>query len=477
MSETGRVSDWVRYDFNNMMAETIGDRHGVTEEELGVLKGVVSSYHKELEAERAAGDIGFMDLPYQEETVARLEKYVEANRDRCENFVVLGIGGAALGAIALHTALNHPFYNLLSCEQRGGPRFFVVDNVDPVVFRELLNVIDPAKTLFNVITKSGKTAETLAQFLAVYDLLTRYLGAPAAEHIMATTGLQGEEGGNDVRTIVEREGLESFEVPKNVGGRFSVLSAVGLLPAAMTGIDIRALLRGAACMEDRTRTGDLWNNPAYAGAALQRILDARGKHISVMMPYSSQLRDVADWFRQLWAESLGKRLSVTGDIVHKGPTPVKALGATDQHSQLQLYAEGPFDKVVTFIALDEFSETVAMPPAFEDLKHVGYLGGRTMNELMEAERLATQTVLTDLKRPNATIWLPRLDAFSVGQLLFMLELQTAMAGKLLRVKAFDQPGVQEGKVRTFALMGMEGHDELRSKMKDRPRPNPRYVIA
>ncbi len=477
MSEKGKVADWIRYDFNNMMADTIGEEHGVTEEELKVLEHVVSSYHKELEAERVSGEIGFMDLPCQDETVTLVEEYVEANSERYENFVVLGIGGSALGAIALHTALNHPFYNLLSREERGGPRFFVLDNVDPSVFGKFLNVIDPARTLFNVITKSGKTADTIAEFLVVYDLIERHLGRSAREHIVATTELQNEAADNDLRTIVEREELQSFEVPKNVGGRFSMLSAAGLVPAAMTGIDIRGLLSGAACMEDRTRTGDLWNNPAYAAAALQRILDERGKHISVMMPYSSQLRDVADWFRQLWAESLGKKFGVDGEVVHAGPTPVKALGVTDQHSQLQLYIEGPFDKLITFVALDEFDETVAMPPAFDDLKHVGYLGGRTMNELIEAERLATQTVLTDLHRPNATIWLPKLDAFCVGQLLFMLEVQTAMAGKLLRVNPFDQPGVEEVKLRTFALTGMEGHSELRKKMKDRPRPNPRYVIA
>jgi len=477
MPDKAKVSDWIRYDFSNMMADTIGEEHGVTEEELSVLVGVVLSYHRELEAERSSGKIGFLDLPYADETVALVEEYVQANRDRYENFVVLGIGGSALGAIALHTALTHPFYNLLDREKRGGPRFFVVDHIDPVVFASLLNVIDPAKTLFNVVTKSGETAETIAQFLTVYDLVVRHLGRSARDHVVATTEEQDATGANDLRTIVEREKLASFEVPKNVGGRFSVLSAVGLLPAAMTGIDIRELLRGAACMEDRTRTGDLWNNPAYAAAALQRILDERGKHISVMMPYSSQLRDVADWFRQLWAESLGKRSGVDGEVVHKGPTPVKALGVTDQHSQLQLYVEGPFDKVITFVALDQLDATVAMPPAFDDLEHVGYLGGRTMNELMEAERLATQTVLTDLTRPNATIWLPRLDGFCVGQLLFMLEVQTAMAGKLLRVNPFDQPGVQEGKRRTFALMGMRGYEKLRKEMEARRRPNPRYVIA
>jgi glucose-6-phosphate isomerase len=249
------------------------------------------------------------------------------------------------------------------------------------------------------------------------------------------------------------------------------------LPAALTGVDIRALLAGAACMDERTRTDDLANNAAYAAAAVQRILDEHGMHISVMMPYVSALRGLADWFCQLWAESLGKKYAVDGEIVHKGPTPVRALGVTDQHSQLQLYVEGPFDKVVTFLALDDFARTLTLPGAHGDLKHVGYLCGRTMNDLIEAERLATQTVLADLGRPNATIWLPRLDAFSLGQLFYMLELQTAMAGKLLRVNPFDQPGVQEGKLRTFALMDMPGQETLAATMRGRAKPSGRYVIG
>jgi glucose-6-phosphate isomerase len=476
MATKAKVSDWLRYDFNNMMAANVGE-HGVTEDELRTLEHVVRSYHEELAEERRSGKIGFYDLPYAEESVKRIEEFASANRDRFENFVVLGIGGSALGNIALHSALNHPFHNLLPREKRKAPRIFVLDNIDPATFAGFLETIDPAETMFNVITKSGKTAETLGQFLVVYDLITRMLGRKAREHVVATTEAQDEPGKNDLRDVVVREELPSFEVPKNVGGRFSVLSPVGLVSAAMSGVDVRALLRGAACMDERTRTGDLWNNPAYAAAALLRILDERGKHVHVMMPYSSQLRDAADWFRQIWAESLGKKLGVDGAVVHKGPTPVKALGVTDQHSQIQLYVEGPFDKAVTFIAVDRFSATVSLPAAFEDLKHVGFLGGRTMNELIEAERKATETVLADVGRPNATLWLPRIDAFALGQLFYMLEVQTAMAGKLLRVDPFDQPGVEEGKRRTFALMGMPGFEKIRKDMEKRKGPNPRYVIA
>jgi len=472
----GRVADWVRYDFNNMTADVVGAGNGVTEEEFGALEGVVASYHNELAAERESGEIGFMDLPGDRDTVAKVMEFAGAERDRFENVVVLGIGGSALGTTATFTALCHPFHNVLPREERGAPRLFVVDNVDPVLFGRLLDAIDAAETLFIVITKSGRTAETLSQFLVVYDVVTRKLGRAAREHIVAVTE-QAEPGTNDLRDIVRSEDLRSFEVPGNVGGRFSVLTPVGLLPLAMVGVDVQGLLDGAACMEERTRTPDLWNNPAYAAAAVQRILDERGRHISVMMPYCSELRDVANWFRQLWAESLGKKHATNGEVVFRGPTPVRAVGVTGQHSQLQLYVEGPFDKQFTFLALDEFAEEVPLPAAFEEQEHVSFLCGRTMNELLEAERRATVTVLTDEKRPNATIHLPRLDAFSLGQLLFMLQVQTAMAGKLLRVNPFDQPGVQEGKLRTFALMGMEEHAELKKAMLNRPAPNPRYVIA
>ena len=212
-------------------------------------------------------------------------------------------------------------------------------------------------------------------------------------------------------------------------------------------------------------------------SVLQYILDTKkGKRISVLMPYSHALRDVADWFRQLWAESLGKRLSLDGKVINVGPTPVKALGVTDQHSQVQLYTEGPNDKVFTFIAVEKFEQVVPIPSAFEDIEGVSYLGGHTMNELMEAERVGTELALTEAGRPNATIFMPQIDEALVGQLLYMFEVQTAMSGLLYNVNAFDQPGVEAGKAAAYAQMGRKGYEGKRGEIESRRIKDEKYVI-
>jgi glucose-6-phosphate isomerase len=262
-----------------------------------------------------------------------------------------------------------------------------------------------------------------------------------------------------LRQLADAEGIATLPVPANVGGRFSILSAVGLLPAALIGIDIRELLRGAADMDERCRTNDLQQNPAGMFALLQYLAHTRAHaNIHVMLPYSDRLYLVADWFRQLWAESLGKRLNRQGVEVFAGPTPIKALGATDQHSQVQLYMEGPFDKTVSFLALDEQPADVAIPPLYPDIDALAYLGGHTLGELLDAERNATAAALTRHGRMNLTIRLPALTAHAIGELLMMLQIATVYAGALYNVDPLDQPGVELGKQLTYAFMGRPGYD-------------------
>jgi hypothetical protein len=242
-----------------------------------------------------------------------------------------------------------------------------------------------------------------------------------------------------------------------VGGRFSVLSAVGLLPAAMVGIDVDALLAGAREMVERCETDDLRENPAGMFAALQYLADTEaGAPIQVMMPYSDRLRDVADWFRQLWAESLGKRHTRGGEEVFAGPTPVKALGATDQHSQVQLYVEGPFDKTVTFLAEREVETEVADPRRHPEHPELAYLGGHGMGELLRTEMLATEAALAERGRMSMTLEVERVDARSLGALLMMLQIATVYAGHLYGVDPMDQPGVELGKELTYGDHGAPG---------------------
>jgi glucose-6-phosphate isomerase len=257
-----------------------------------------------------------------------------------------------------------------------------------------------------------------------------------------------------------------------------VLTGVGLLSAAVTGIDIHELLAGAAAMDKLCRESDqLWENPALTGAALHFLMDkAKGKSIQVMMPYSHALRDVADWFRQLWAESLGKKLDRAGKIVRVGQTPEKAVGATDQHSVMQLYIEGPFDKVVTFLSVEDFGSTVNIPTAFEEYDAIKYLGGHTLNELLNAEQRGTELALTQNGKPNCAIRVKRVDARTVGALLYLLEMQTAYAGELYNINAFDQPGVQLGKDFTSALMGRKGFEGKRKEAAAAGKAEARWVV-
>jgi len=375
-----------------------------------------------------------------------------AKAGRFDDVITLGIGGSALGMTALKTALCTPYWNSLPQHKRKGyPRLWVMDNVDPNEFATMLDVIDPRRTLVNVISKSGRTAETVSQFLLLMELLESCVGKrELRKHVVVTTDAKA----GLLRPLVEEMSLESFVVPDGIGGRFSVMTPVGTFPAAMVGIDVKALLAGARAMDKRCTAGGLDDNLAAAGAAVQIGLYRKGKPMSVMMPYAAALRDVADWYRQLWAESLGK---TTCGGEHVGPTPIKALGVTDQHSQVQLYREGPNDKVFTILSVERFDCTLPLPEAPKGLDGADYLTGHSMKDLLKAEEKATIWALAAVsKRPTTQIVLPTVDAWSVGGLLYLLMVQTSVAGAMLGINTYNQPGVEAGKEASRALMGVKG---------------------
>jgi glucose-6-phosphate isomerase len=464
----------LRLDFNNMMSDMLGEEQGISKKSIDAMAGKLIEAAKAMETKRAEGRMQWRDLPYnQKETVADILETAAKIKDKFEVFVVLGIGGSALGPIAVQQALNHLHYNELSKEQRGGcPRLYVVDNVDPERMEALFDVIDVEKSLFNVITKSGSTSETMAQFLIVHDMLKNRLGEEYRSHLIATTD---KEKGNLIK-IAGELGLKTYTIPEGVGGRFSELSPVGLLAAAVCGIDIEELLAGAAYMDEICKEEDVYKNPAYMAATLQYLAMKDGKNISVMMPYADSLKYMADWYAQLWAESLGKRYNQNGEEVFAGQTPVKALGVTDQHSQIQLYTEGPFDKVVTFLGVERYRTSMLISRGFEDIPAVSFLGGHTLNELIHAEQAATEYALLKAKRLNRTITLPEVNAFTVGQLLYFMEVETAFAGELMEINAFDQPGVEEGKNATYALLGRPGYEQKKAELDARPRKKNEYII-
>ena len=458
----------LKLDYRNVDAMLIGEEHGLDiESSFNEYKDKITHIIADLNKrkDKPGQWLQWMNLGYSEETVWYVKEYASMVEGRFDNILVLGIGGSALGGLAVTEALLKPYWNLLTPEQRDNlPRIFFLDNIDPDTITGLLEILDLSKTLVNVITKSGSTAETMSQFLIVKDILERELGDDYRKNIVATT----DKKTGILRQIAEQEGYKTFVVPDDVGGRFSVFSAVGLLPFALVGINIDELTNGIKDMDLALKNVDIWENIAAQNALIHYLLDTRkGKNISVMMPYSSRLKYVADWYAQLWAESLGKNKDKDGNDVQIGQTPVKALGVTDQHSQIQLYNEGPNNKIINFIRVEEFDNTVEIPRIFE-YTGIGYLGGKTINDLLNAEADSTRVALSDYNRPTVTITLPKVDGYNVGQLLYMLEVQTAIAGELYNIDAFNQPGVEQAKNYTYALMGRAGYEEsaqaLQSKM-------------
>jgi glucose-6-phosphate isomerase len=337
----------------------------------------------------------------------------------------------------------------------------IVDNVDPAHLAEFYGHLPLDRTVFNVITKSGGTPETVTQFLIARRLLEDAQPKDFHRRIWITT--DPEKG--DLRDVARDEGFPTLPVPSDVGGRFSVLSPVGLLPACVAGVDIRALLDGSADFDAHWRAADPRDNPAYRFAAVNWVLHRRKKKsIVVLLSYSQKLYDVADWFRQLWAESLGKRLSLLGEEVFAGTTPVRALGTTDQHSQIQLYTEGPNDKFIVFLRLEDMGGDLEIPALYPDRPSLAYLGGHRVSELFHAEFLGTETALVEADRPSARLTLPLGNPRSLGWLLQMLQTATVAAGHLYGVNPFDQPGVERGKVVAAALLGKPGLEELRREL-------------
>ncbi len=466
----------IKIDVNNMMAESIGYNYGIANYQIEALEDAAKAANIAVQKKRGTGWLGWTELPHnQTEIVEEVLKVANDIRNEFEAFVVLGIGGSALGPIAIQQALNHLHYNELPAEKRGGPRLYVEDNIDPERMAALFDVIDIKKTCFNVISKSGGTAETMSQYLIITEALKKEVGEGWQKHIVATTDKQN---GNLIK-MAKENGFRTFYIPSTVGGRFSELTPVGLLAAAVCGIDIKEMLAGAAAMDKRTQNNNVWENPALLQAVLQYIcMEELGVNVQVIMPYADSLKYIADWFCQLWAESLGKNVTRKGMAVNVGQTPTKSLGVTDQHSQLQLYTEGPYDKVVTLIKVENFRKQTPIPHGCEEFPNVAFLGGKSMNELIEAERQGTAYALCRSGRLNQTIIMPEVSAYTIGQLLNFFQMTTAYAGELFDIDAFNQPGVEESKIAAYAVLGNteEKYRKKAEEMKNAPEAQAKYIL-
>ncbi len=461
----------VTVHIENALAERIGPEYGLSRDEIRGLMGCRPA--SVITARKRGADRPAFTYS-AEQTEAQLDALIAECREFEKQFpkglrdvVILGIGGSALGARALKAALLHPFHDMLPADLRPKPRLHVLDNVDPAQAAGLLDVLEPATTGLIAISKAGGTAETVAGFAVARKWLVD-AGLRWQSQSFIITNEPAPEGRTTLLwDLAEREGIRRMGMPILLGGRYSVLSPVGLVPAALARLDAKALVAGAACMYGRCESTDPWANPAFLLAAVCHQYLIHPKHprnVCVLMPYSSALSYMADWFIQLWAESLGKAKNLKGALVNAGQTPVRAVGATDQHSQLQLFQEGPHDKVILFVEVGKYGRDVEIPPALPGEPE--YLAGKTLGKLLSAEKRGTEFALSDAQRPNVTIHVPAISEKSIGELFFLFWMQTAIMAELMGINAFDQPGVEASKNATRALMGAPGgdYDALRSRM-------------
>jgi glucose-6-phosphate isomerase len=452
----------IQFDHANLLASVIGEEHGLTPSDLGgnekAAAGALASFQKSVDE----GIYGFPHLPFDTPLLKAIQGYARDQAGSFDTVCVVGIGGSALGLWALDCALRGPH----PIQREHGPKFpriVILDNVDPMFVETALASMKPKRTHVVVIAKSGATAETIATFLIVKEWLEQALGSRARQRITVVTSA----GRGDLKLLATRESYATFHIPENVGGRFSVLSAVGLVPAALAGLNVGKICKGAAAITTQCWSRDLSENVALQAARMHHLVwTKKHKSIQVAFPYSNFLWGTAFWFRQLWAESLGKKHDRQGAVVHRGQTPVAALGTTDQHSQVQLYMEGPNDKVFTFWRIGKYSRPGKIPRGKSGLEGFDYLAGQTLAKLIDAEQRATAAALTEQQRPNCAFALSKVDEETVGAFLQLMMFETAFMGELLDVNAFDQEGVELGKKFTFALMGRLGFDEFGNRFQE-----------
>lgn len=421
-------------DRSGTLAEQVGAAHGITEADWTDVRPDVTAAQERLLERRVQKKLGFAELPFHTHAVDEILPMAHHVRYRFDHLVVLGIGGSALGLRCLVDALLNPAVAMVDrLDRRAVPKLLLFDNIDPDAFVPYLQQLDWSKTCINVVSKSGKTVETGAQFLLMRDFLQKRVGSRKwKDHVIVTT----DPAVGPLRSLAICEGLQSFEVPPLVGGRFSCLSPVALFPAACAGVDIADVLAGARAMAEVCLHADLETNLAMQLAATHFVLDTkRHKPIAVMMPYVNALRRFVDWYIQLHAESLGKD--------GKGQTPLPAVGATDQHAQLQLFVDGPNNKMHTIITADKFQCAAKIPPTDESA--FAFLGGHDLAELLNAQALATVQVLIEAKRPTLHLQIPALTPHVFGQLLFVYQWAIVLAAELYGVDAFTQPAVERGK--------------------------------
>lgn len=466
----------VRLDYNAMLKPILGDAHGLDPKDIDALQDAIDRVHKAITERTGKGAdfLGFLDLPFQpDDAIDAVQKAADRLASLGDTHVVLGIGGSYLGARALIEALTHPYRNELSREARHGrPKIYWEGNsVDPDAMAALLGMLptsrpDGVEQAFtvNVISKSGTTLETALSFRIFHERTRQVYGDGYASYIVATT----DASKGKLRALADQEGYETFVIPDNVGGRYSVLTPVGLLPAAVAGIDIRELLAGARFMAERCRTSDLKKNPAYLYAALQYLATQKGYHISLMAAWSKRLEFFGFWYDQLVAESLGKE--------EKGRVPVTSVNTRDLHARGQQIQEGERNTVVTNLLIETPDHDITVPGVEGDPDGLNYVAGKHLSEVTRKALEGTVYAYAHDGRPSMTFHIPALNAFTMGQLIYLFELATVAEGYLMDINPLDQPGVEAYKRFMFANLGRSDMQAAREEFEARPKGSDAYIL-
>lgn len=431
------------------------------EHELTYMRDFVKVAHHSLHEKTGAGSdyLGWIDLPvnYDQEEFSRIERAAEKIRNDSDVLLVIGIGGSYLGARAAIEMLQHSFYNVLPKEKRRSPQIiFAGNNISSTYMMDIIDLLEGKDFSINVISKSGTTTEPAIAFRIFRKILEEKYGAEEArKRIYATT----DKAKGALKTSANEEGYETFVIPDDIGGRYSVLTAVGLLPIAVSGADIRAMMKGAADAREDFSKSELDENPAYQYAAVRNILYNKGKTIEMLVNYEPALQYFAEWWKQLYGESEGKD--------QKGIFPASANFSTDLHSLGQYIQEGRRDLFETVIKVEKPRRGLTIEAEDKDLDGLNYLAGKTVDFVNDKAFEGTLLAHTDGGVPNLIVSVPALDEYHFGYMVYFFEKACAMSGYLLGVNPFDQPGVEAYKVNMFALLGKPGFEEKKAELEKR----------
>jgi glucose-6-phosphate isomerase len=456
------------FDFNNIISENVGDR-GISYSEIKNSKEFLVEIKRRIK-DKTNNDYYPLIMPLDmQKEIQKIKEYAVKIQENFDNFVVVGMGGSSLGNELLHYAINGIFYN--ENHARKYPKLYFFDNVDPESIKDAIDLLDMKKTVFNIITKSGTTSETMLNMLAIGASLKKE-GLSLKDHLIFTT--DPEKG--FLREMSKETEIKTFPIHPLLGGRFSVLSHVGLVSAAVTGVDIEALIEGALKELEDIKAKDVLRSQALLLPLFQYNLNKSGVNINVIFSYSDSLYYIGEWYKQLMAESLGKRYSREGKDIFTGITPLFLKGTTDQHSVLQLLIEGPFDKFIIFMAPKKYRKEIKVSEEIIRDERINYLQDREYSSLIKSEYFATKAALTKNGRPNVSIEFDKIDEFNIGRAIYMLEYGIIALGEMLNINPIDQPGVELGKKYTYGIMGRKGFEKERNEFKKLEKGDQRYII-